>query len=98
MSGRSYSRENVETHYGSDRPAVNIKVYGDLSDGFQDFRKYEPVSIYGSRSRRVRRNVNAYGLSGGNLKRKRFASLEGWIYYIIINAALIELALHFPRW
>ncbi len=38
---RSYSRDDVRTHYGSDRPAVNVKVHDDLSDGFRSFAKYE---------------------------------------------------------
>lgn len=36
----TYSRDDVQTHYGSDRPAVNVKVYGNLSDGFRDLAKY----------------------------------------------------------
>ncbi len=37
---RTYSRDDVQTHYGSDRPAVNVKVYGTLEDGFSDLQKY----------------------------------------------------------
>lgn len=43
MTRRFYSREDVETHYGSDRPAVNVKVYESLEDGFTArFGGYEP--------------------------------------------------------
>lgn len=38
----TYSRANVETHFGSDRPAVNVKVYDDLSGGFRKFLRDEP--------------------------------------------------------
>ncbi len=37
---RTYTRDDVQTHYGSDRPAVNVKIYRDLSDGFRDLSKY----------------------------------------------------------
>lgn len=38
---RTYSRDDVQTHYGSDRPAVNVKVYGSLWDtkAWDYFRK-----------------------------------------------------------
>jgi hypothetical protein len=39
---RSYSRDDVETHYGQNRPAVNVKVYDSLADGFRAFQGYEP--------------------------------------------------------
>ena len=28
----SYTAQDVQTHYGSDRPAVNVKVYDRLED------------------------------------------------------------------
>lgn len=42
MSRYYYSREDVQTHYGSDRPAVNVKVSRSLADGYRDFQRYEP--------------------------------------------------------
>lgn len=42
MPRSTYSRDDVQTHYGSDRPAVNVKVYDSLADGFRKFQKYEP--------------------------------------------------------
>jgi hypothetical protein len=38
---RTYPRDDVETHDGY--PAVNVKVYGDLSDGFKAYAKYAPA-------------------------------------------------------
>lgn len=40
MRRRGYSRDDVETRSGS--PAVKVKVYGSLSDGFAAFAKSEP--------------------------------------------------------
>jgi hypothetical protein len=34
---RTYTKDDVQTHYGSDRPAVNVKVYKRLEDGFREF-------------------------------------------------------------
>ena len=28
----TYTKDDVQTHYGSDRPAVNVKVYGSIRD------------------------------------------------------------------
>ena len=41
----TYSRDDVQTHsdgFRSSRPAVNVKVYRDLRDGWKDFEKDEP--------------------------------------------------------
>lgn len=37
----SYSRNDVSTHYGSDRPAVNVKVYDSLEDAWKMFERDE---------------------------------------------------------
>ncbi len=38
----AYSRDDVQTHYGSDRPAVNIKVpYRSLEDAWKDHERDE---------------------------------------------------------
>ncbi len=42
MSTRVYRKDDVQTHYGSDRPAVNVKVPYDRSGGWDDFARYEP--------------------------------------------------------
>jgi hypothetical protein len=38
---RSYSREDVKTHYGADRPAVNVKVHRGIEYAWQAFSEQE---------------------------------------------------------
>lgn len=38
----TYSRDDVQTHYGSDRPAVNVKVYTGPREAWLDWARYEP--------------------------------------------------------
>jgi hypothetical protein len=38
----TYTRDNVQTHYGEERPAVNVKVRQTLEDGYRIFREIDP--------------------------------------------------------
>lgn len=38
---RTYTKDDVRTHYGSDRPAVNVKVYDSIQDGWRKFEESE---------------------------------------------------------
>src|SRR5215471_5642104 len=42
MARRSYSRDDVETHDGADRPAVNVKVYTSMDHAWRDWPEHEP--------------------------------------------------------
>lgn len=64
MSTRVYRKDDVQTHYGDDRPAVNVKVPYDRSNGWDDWARSESDADPGFSAEWVEENVTDDYLSG----------------------------------
>ncbi len=76
---RTYSRDDVQTHYGSDRPAVNVKVYRSLEDSWKDFERDEgPDEGFTIEWIREHCSEELLDASFWNVCESEFEYLEGW--------------------